>query len=56
MIFAGHVACLGKMRNAYKILNRNPALMRLGRPSMYERIILKLIFKKQSIRNYIGFN
>jgi hypothetical protein len=56
MIFAGHVGCMGMMRNAYKISIRNCDSMRLGRPSMDGKIILKLIFKKQGVRKYTGFN
>jgi hypothetical protein len=43
-----HVAHIGEMRNAYKILVRKSEGKRqLGRPMhIWERIILKLILKK----------
>jgi hypothetical protein len=41
MIWAGHVTCMGKMRNVYKCLVRNPEGKRLlGRLSVDRRLVL----------------
>jgi hypothetical protein len=45
--WVGHVACMGEMRNAYRVLVEKPEGRRpLGRRSLDVRIILKRVCKK----------
>jgi hypothetical protein len=47
MRWAGHVARMGEDRGVYRVLVGKPEGKRpLGRPSLYERIILRWIFRK----------
>jgi hypothetical protein len=42
-----HAACIGEIRNEYKIFIRNPAGKRpLGRPNVIGRLILEWILEK----------
>jgi len=51
MRWVGHVARMGMMRNAYRVLVRKPEGKRLDRSCrLDERIILKFILNKQDIR------
>jgi hypothetical protein len=47
MRWAAHVACLGEMKNAYKILvGKHERKRLLGRPCIGGRIILKRFLRK----------
>jgi hypothetical protein len=46
MRFAGHVACIGEKRNAYRNLGRKPGERLLGRPRHRQEIILRWILQK----------
>jgi hypothetical protein len=45
MRWAKHVALMGEMRNAYRILVRKPEEKKLLGRQVYERIILKWIIR-----------
>jgi hypothetical protein len=55
MRWAGHVVRTGTSKGPYKVLVGKPEGKRpLGRPRRNGRIILKLNFKKQDARTWIG--
>jgi hypothetical protein len=56
MRWAGHVACVGEMRNAYKILVRKPEERNLSEDlSVAGRIILEWILGKVGRKVWTGF-